>query len=53
MRHTKNFTLKKLLSISSITIICLTLSTFAPVYPSKGIDENYTYYGVVPAKIWR
>ena len=53
MYQSKNCTFKKLLIISSLTIICLTLSTFAPVRPTVGMDENFTYYGVVPVKICR
>ena len=53
MYQSKNCTFKKLLIISSLTIICLTLSTFAPVRPTVGMDENFTYYGVVPERICR
>ncbi len=34
-------------------IICLTLPSFASVNRTAGITENYTYYGVVPADIYR
>jgi hypothetical protein len=41
-----------LLALSAI-IVCLVFSTFTSAQTARGIDENYTYYGVVPSKIWR
>ena len=35
------------------TLICPVISSFATIQPTKAIDENYTYYGVVPSKIYR
>lgn len=37
----------------TISIIFLALPLFAPVYPSLGDPDEYTYYGVVPSKIYR
>ncbi len=51
--HTTRNVAKRILAIFSLTVILTTFSTFACVNLTKGIDENYTYYGVVPAKIWR
>jgi len=53
MQLKKSLTLKKRLLTFSIVIICLTFPAFASVHLTKGIDENYTYYGVVPSKIYR
>ncbi len=53
MQYKKNQAKNLSLIALSIIIICLTFSTFTSVQITRGIDENYTYYGVVPAKIWR
>ncbi len=52
MQH--NINLKTYLHLSVITIlaICLTLPFSASTNPSSG-SPDYTYYGVVPAKIYR
>ena len=36
----------------SLFMISLTLTLSAPVHVSRG-DPDYTYYGVVPSKIYR
>jgi hypothetical protein len=56
--HTKMYLTKsqknKLLHlIVPALIVYLTLPSFASVNLTVGIDENYTYYGVVPAEIYR
>jgi hypothetical protein len=52
--QSKKFSASKLSStILSIIIVCLTIQTLASVNVTKGIDENYTYYGAVPSKIYR
>jgi hypothetical protein len=40
--------------VTAILVVYLSLSAFAPVHLSVGqANESYTYYGVVPAKIYR
>lgn len=45
--------LRKLQSIFVVLLICLTFPTFTSVRLTEGqIEQNYTYYGVVPSKIY-
>jgi hypothetical protein len=53
MYITKNQKKRLLHLIVPAFIVCLILPSFASVNLTAGIDENYTYYGVVPAEIYR
>jgi hypothetical protein len=53
MYFTKNQKNKLLHLIVPAFIVCLILPSFVAVNLSVGIVENYTYYGVVPAEIYR
>ncbi len=54
MDLTKNQKNRMLQLTVSALIVYLTLPSFAPAYLAVGqIEQNYTYYGVVPEKIYR
>jgi len=53
MQFNNSLTLKKRVLILSMIIIFITFPALASVQQTKAIDENYTYYGVVPSKIYR
>jgi hypothetical protein len=53
MRSNKSLLSNLCILLLSTTIICPITSSFATVHLTKAIDENYTYYGVVPSKIYR
>jgi WD40 repeat protein len=54
MDLTKNQKNRMLHLIVPAFIICLTLPSFASAFLTVGqIEQNYTYYGVVPEKIYR
>jgi hypothetical protein len=49
----KGLSVKLAYFIAAIFIIGLAIPLFASVHLSLGQEGNYTYYGVVPSKIWR
>ena len=52
MHHNKNFKTHPQMSIIALLAICLTLPFSTSIRISSG-NPDYTYYGVVPAKIYR
>jgi hypothetical protein len=52
MQFWKSFKTNLLFLVTNMLIICLTYPIYAHVYPALG-NPDYTYYGVVPSKIYR